>query len=121
MLNASSVAGLLLTTEALIADKPEAGGDAGGGFIPVVDSDSERGAMQGGVVTHHQLELKPLAIAGGHRYAYPSTCFSLVEIDMMRLDKLRRHHEVTLVLAVLVIDNDYEPSRLQVSYGILNG
>jgi chaperonin GroEL len=34
MLNASSVAGLLLTTEALIADKPEAGGDAGGGGIP---------------------------------------------------------------------------------------
>jgi len=32
MINASSVAGLLLTTEALIADKPEpAGGDAGGG------------------------------------------------------------------------------------------
>ena len=31
MLNASSVAGLLLTTEALIADKPDAGGDAGGG------------------------------------------------------------------------------------------
>ena len=32
MINAASVAGLLLTTEALIADKPEpAGGDAGGG------------------------------------------------------------------------------------------
>ena len=31
MINASSVAGLLLTTEALIADKPEPAGDAGGG------------------------------------------------------------------------------------------
>ncbi|MFB3148217.1 MAG: TCP-1/cpn60 chaperonin family protein, partial [Thermodesulfobacteriota bacterium] len=32
MINAASVAGLLLTTEALVADKPEpAGGDAGGG------------------------------------------------------------------------------------------
>ncbi|MGB2692060.1 MAG: chaperonin GroEL, partial [Thermodesulfobacteriota bacterium] len=30
MLNASSVAGLLLTTECLIADQPEAGGDGGG-------------------------------------------------------------------------------------------
>jgi len=35
MLNASSVAGLLLTTEALIADKPEPeGGAGGGGGIP---------------------------------------------------------------------------------------
>jgi len=31
MLNASSVAGLLLTTEALIADKPEPAPEAGGG------------------------------------------------------------------------------------------
>ncbi|MCH7951088.1 MAG: chaperonin GroEL, partial [Candidatus Dadabacteria bacterium] len=32
MINAASVAGLLLTTEALVADKPgPAGGDAGGG------------------------------------------------------------------------------------------
>ena len=29
--NAASIAGLLLTTEALIADKPEPEGDAGGG------------------------------------------------------------------------------------------
>ena len=34
MLNASSVAGLLLTTEALIAEKPEAGGGEAGGGIP---------------------------------------------------------------------------------------
>ncbi len=35
MINASSVAGLLLTTEALIADKPEPpAGDAGGGGMP---------------------------------------------------------------------------------------
>ncbi|MCZ6685929.1 MAG: molecular chaperone GroEL, partial [Candidatus Dadabacteria bacterium] len=47
MINASSVAGLLLTTEALIADKPEpAAGDAGGGGgagLPSV------GGMMGGM------------------------------------------------------------------------
>ena len=47
MINASSVAGLLLTTEALVADKPEpAGGDAGGGGgagLPSV------GGMMGGM------------------------------------------------------------------------
>ena len=46
MINAASVAGLLLTTEALIADKPEpAGGDAGGGGagLPSV------GGMMGGM------------------------------------------------------------------------
>jgi chaperonin GroEL len=34
MLNASSVAGLLLTTEALIAEKPEPAGEGGGGGMP---------------------------------------------------------------------------------------
>ena len=47
MINAASVAGLLLTTEALVADKPEpAGGDAGGGGgagLPSV------GGMMGGM------------------------------------------------------------------------
>jgi chaperonin GroEL len=45
MINASSVAGLLLTTKALIADKPEpAAGDAGGGAgLPSV------GGMMGGM------------------------------------------------------------------------
>ncbi|MGB3364383.1 MAG: TCP-1/cpn60 chaperonin family protein, partial [Thermodesulfobacteriota bacterium] len=49
MLNASSVAGLLLTTEALIADKPEppAGGAGGGGGAPGAGLPSVGGMMGG--------------------------------------------------------------------------
>ena len=54
MLNASSVAGLLLTTEALIADKPEpvAGGDGGGGAgLPSVGGMMPgMGGMAGGMM-----------------------------------------------------------------------
>ena len=51
MINASSVAGLLLTTEALIADKPEpAGGDAGGGGAGLPSVGGMMGGMGSGMM-----------------------------------------------------------------------
>ncbi|MCZ6791915.1 MAG: chaperonin GroEL, partial [Candidatus Dadabacteria bacterium] len=51
MINASSVAGLLLTTEALIADKPEPpAGDAGGGGAGLPSVGGMMGGMGGGMM-----------------------------------------------------------------------
>ncbi len=51
MINAASVAGLLLTTEALIADKPEpAGGDAGGGGAGLPSVGGMMGGMGSGMM-----------------------------------------------------------------------
>jgi chaperonin GroEL len=50
MLNASSVAGLLLTTEALIAEKPEPAGEGGGGGAGLPSVGGMMPGMAGGMM-----------------------------------------------------------------------
>ena len=79
-----------------------AGGDAG----LRLDRDGERGLVPRAVGLRHQRQAKLLDAVAGHREADQATTVARHEVDYVGGRELRRDHQVALVLAVLVVDQD---------------
>ncbi len=88
----------------------DAGGDAGGGL----DRDGEGGAVRGAVVAHHLLQAELAAALVGERQADQAAAVLGHEVDRLGGDEFGRHHEVTLVLAVLFVYQDDHLAGLDV-------
>ena len=84
------------------------GADAGGDAVARLDAHGERGAERGaerpGCCHHRQAE--PADLLLGERQADEAAAVRGHEVDGLGRHELRRHHEVALVLAVLVVDED---------------
>ena len=84
--------------------------------IPVVVPEArstvgERGPLLLGVaVADHQRQVQRVAALAGQRHAHDARGVAHHEGDVGRRDVLGGHHEVALVLAVLVVDDDDHPA-----------
>ena len=76
--------------------------------LEVVDSDGEGSAEERRVVVHLHVELQLVAALLGDGGAEHAAAVLEHEVDMLGSDFLGGHDEVTLVLAVLVVDDDDE-------------
>ena len=83
-------------------------GNAGGHASPGLDRDCERRAVRRSVVLDHQRQIEVAAPLLGQREANESAPMLRHEVDRLRGDLLGRDAKVSLILAVLVIDNDDE-------------
>ena len=96
------------------------GRDARGGPVPVVDAHGERGALRLGVLADHERKLERVGTLGQQRHADDSGGVSQEEGDLLGSDRLGRHHQVALVLAVLVVDHDDDLSPTDGVDGVLD-
>ena len=86
------------------------GGDPGADPAGGLDRDREGGLQRRLVLGRHQVEAEPLAALGGQRQADQPARLLGHEVDRLRRRELRRHHQVALVLAALVVaDDDHAP------------
>jgi hypothetical protein len=99
---------------------PIGGGDAGRDAPGGVDRDGEGGPQRGRVARHHglQVEFGEAFTRGGQADQAPAVLGQ--EVDGPGRDLLRGHHEVPLVLAILVVDDDDDLALLQGRHGGLN-
>jgi hypothetical protein len=87
------------------------GRDPRGGARSEVDGVREGGPLLLGVVVpHHQREAESVAALTGQRDAEDPRRVAHHEGDVGHRGVLGRHHEVTLILAVLVVDDDDHPA-----------
>jgi hypothetical protein len=84
----------------------DAGGDAFGGL----DGDGEVGAVARAVVLHHRPQAEPAGMRFGDRHADQAAAVLGEEVDLVGGDEFRREHEIALVLAILVVDQDHDPA-----------
>ena len=80
--------------------------DPRGRAVAVVDRHQERGALALGVGLHHEREVELGGPLLGDRRAQVARRVVEEEGDLLGGGELGRHDEVTLVLAVLVVDHD---------------
>ena len=76
--------------------------------------------MNGGVVANHLRDVQLVEPSPDHRHADQPAGVFAHEIDGVGRDHLRRHHEVALVLAVLVVEHDDHLSRANVGDRIVD-
>ena len=100
--------------ERLDRRRPIARRDARRGAVAVVDRHGERGALRLGVLRDHERQLELVEALGGQRYADQAGGVGEEEGHLLGSRELRRHHEVALVLAVGVVDDD---DHLASTYG----
>ena len=87
------------------------GGDAGRDPVPGLDRDREGGLQRRLVLRRHQVEAKRIATFGGQREADQAAPLLRHEVDRLGRGELRRHRQVALVLAGLVVaDDDHPPA-----------
>ena len=79
-----------------------------------VDGDGERRAAHGGVDRGLIVELQPVAVALGQRDAEVAHGVLEHEGDGFGRDELRRHDQIALVLAVLIVGEDHHLPIAQV-------
>ena len=84
--------------------------DAGRDAVARLDRDRERRLQGRLVLRRHQLEAELVAALGRQRQADPAARLLGHEVDRLGRDELRGHHEVALVLAVLVVADDDHPA-----------
>ncbi len=99
------------------------GGDAGAHAVAgmTVHADRERGAEHTRVRGGLRRELETLAIGRGERNAEVSRTDAGHEVDDLRRDLLGRAHEIPLVFAALVVDEDDDAARSQLIQDLGNG
>ncbi len=80
---------------------------------PVIHRDRERSLVRRRVVVNHRAELEPGRDIGhdGHAQLPPPMCDH--ELDRLGRDFLRRRDEISLVLPILVVHDDDDPTLLQ--------
>ena len=109
-----------------IAQGPNGGGPVGGRdarrrAVDAVDRIGERSAVRLGVVPHHQRNVELVeSIAGQWRADHPRGV-AHEEGDLLGRGVLGRHDQVTLVLTVLVVDDDHDLPSPNGRDGILDG
>ena len=86
-----------------------------------LDRDRERGAEGRLVLVRHLAQPELLAPLGREAEADQPAPVRRHEVDGLGRDELRRDREVALVLAVLVVDDDDEPSRADLLDRLLDG
>jgi hypothetical protein len=72
-------------------------------------------------VLDHRRDAELVEAAGDDRHADQTRPMPGHEADVLGRDQLGRHHEVPLVLAVFVVDDDDELARLEVSDRLRHG
>ncbi len=85
---------------------PVVGRDAGRHPAARLDRDRERGPHRGRVVADHVGDVQLVQPLGGERHADQAAALLAHEVDRLGGHLLGRHHEVALVLAVLVVHDD---------------
>ena len=83
------------------------GGNTGGDALGRLDRHREVGAKGGRVVRHHRRQAQLRTALAGHRQADQAAPVARHEVDVLGPHLARGHDQVTLVLAVLVIDDDH--------------
>src|SRR2546426_331172 len=101
----------LLIHEGANRDRAVVGGGAGRDAASGVDGHGERGPHGGRVVRDHHRDLELVQPLAGHRHADEAAAVLGHEVDRLRRDLVGGHHEIALVLAVLVV-NDHEDAPL---------
>ena len=86
------------------------GGNAGGHTLFRLDGDGKSGFVPRAVCLAHQRNAEFFHPALGQRQTNKPARVLGHEVDGIRRGELRRDHKVALVLAVLVIDQDKNPS-----------
>jgi hypothetical protein len=97
------------------------GRNAGGGVFLGVDRYGERRLEMGGVVAHHQRQAELVAALFGERGADQAARLLGHEVDRLGSHLLGGDHQVALVLAVLVVDDDDHLALLEGFYGFRDG
>ena len=90
----------------------------GAAVLEVVDGDGERRAQERRVVVHLHVQLQLVAALLGDGGAEHPAAVLEHEVDVLGGDLLRRHDEVALVLAVLVVDDDDEFALAEILDGL---
>src|SRR5207245_11511826 len=91
-----------------------------GGLVPV-DADVERGTEAAGVPLHHRSDAELVEALGDDRQTDEPGSVAGHEAHVVGRDFFGRHHEVALVLPVLVIDDDHELAGFDVGDCLWNG
>ena len=99
---------------------PVLGRDARRGPVAVVDADGEGGALRLGVLADHERQLELVGPLGQQRHADDARGVGQEEGDLLGRDRLGRHDEVALVLAVLVVDHDHDLAPADGVDGVLD-
>ncbi len=91
--------------------------------IDVIDRNKERRAMRGGVVLvgDDRRETQPIGRVARHRRAQHAPAVLQHEIDHLGRDGLGDGDEVPLVLTLVRIDDDHQPTRTERCDGVFNG
>ena len=97
------------------------GRDARRRAVPEVDRVGERGAVRLGVVLDHQRETELVAALPRQRHADDARRVAHEERDPLGRRVLRRHDQVALVLAVLVVDDDHDLAAADGGDRVLDG
>ncbi len=100
---------------------PVFGGDARRGPVAVVDADGEGGALRFGVLAHHERKLERIGALGEQRHADDPGGVGQEKGDLLGRDGFGRHDQVSLVLAVLVVDHHDDLPPPHGLDGILDG
>ncbi len=108
-------AGQLARLRSRVDERPDRGGPVAGGdprrrARPVVHRHGEGRPLGLGVLGHHERQLELVEPLGHERHADEAGGVGEEEGDPLRGGELGRHHEVTLVLPVLVVDHDDHPA-----------
>ena len=90
----------------LHGERPVVRRDAGGDALGGLDRDGEVGAVARAVLLHHRPQPEALGMRLGDRHADQAAPVLREEVDLVRAYIVRGEHEVALVLAVLVVDQD---------------
>jgi len=99
--------------------RPVECGNAGGGIDPGIHRNGKSGAHGLGVLAGHQGNVQLAKALGGHRHAYQTPAKAGHEIDGLRGHILRCHHQVPLVLPVLVVQYYYEATGADIGDRLL--
>ncbi|OIQ64446.1 hypothetical protein GALL_540040 [mine drainage metagenome] len=96
------------------------GGNAGCHAFGSFDGRSERGAVRRAVVLHHMPQAELGAALSGEGQADQPACMGGHEVDRLRGDMLGGEHQVALVLAVFLIDQDDHAPGLELGDDVGN-
>ena len=101
--------------------RPVVRGDARRHSLARLDRDGERGSERRFVVLGHLVQAEHVAALAGEAEADEAARVHRHEVDRVRRRELRRDDEVTLVLAVRIVDDDDEPAGADVLDRLVDG
>ena len=80
--------------------------DAGGDTFAGLNGDGEFGAKTAAIALHHQGQIQQLTSFAGHGHTDQTTAILGHKVNGFGSHILRRHHQVTFVLPVLIVHQD---------------